>query len=83
MSDALSRELFPSANQLISDYNDFVLPLIKSGNITKAREYAYGPLKDRFLAHRTAVKNLISLSNRELIRTKSSSLYVQKKLSQI
>ncbi len=76
MSDALSRELFPSANQLISDYNDFVVPLIKNGNIAKAREYAYGPLKDCFLAHRTAVKNLISLSNRELTRAKAASLYV-------
>jgi hypothetical protein len=77
MSDALSRELFPTANQLISDYQDFVLPLIKSGNVSEAKIYAYGPLKDRFLAHRTAVKNLISLSNRELTRAKSASLYVQ------
>ena len=78
LSEALSRELFPSAQQLISDYHDFVLPLIQAGNISAAREYVYGPLKDQFLAHRTAVKNLISLSNRELTRAKSSSQYVLK-----
>jgi hypothetical protein len=74
MSDALTRELFPSAQQLISDYEDFVVPQINSGNISAASEYVYGPLKDRFLKHRTAVKNIISLSNRELTRAKSSSL---------
>lgn len=74
MSDALTREFFPSAQQLISVYQDFVIPLINAGNISQAQDYAYGPLKQRFLAHRTAVKNLISLSNRELTRTKSSSL---------
>ena len=78
LSEALSSEFFPSAQQLISDYRDFVLPLVKLGNISEARAYVYGPFKDRFLAHRTAVKNLISLSNRELTRTKSSSVYVPK-----
>jgi hypothetical protein len=78
LSEALSRELFPSAQQLISDYKDFVLPLIQAGNISAAREFVYGPLKDQFLAHRTAVKNLISLSNRELTRAKASSQYVLK-----
>ena len=75
MSDALTRELFPSAEQLISDIEDFVIPKINIGNISSATEYVYGPLKDRFLAHRTAVKNVISLSNRELIRAKSASMY--------
>jgi hypothetical protein len=75
MSDALTRELFPSAQQLISDYEDFVLPQVNTGNLSAASEYVYGPLKSRFLAHRTAVKNIISLSNRELTRAKSSSLY--------
>jgi hypothetical protein len=75
MSDALTRELFPSAQQLISDYEDFVVPQINMGDISGASAYVYGPLKDRFLAHRTAVKNIISLSNRELTRAKSSSLY--------
>ncbi len=78
LSEALSSEFFPTAQQLISDYRDFVIPLINSGNISSAKDYVYGPFKDRFLTHRTAVKNLISLSNRELTRTKSSSLYVLK-----
>jgi hypothetical protein len=74
MADALASDLFPSSQQLISDYHDFVVPLVDAGNLSAAKAYTYGPLKDRFLAHRTAVKNVISFSNRELTRAKSSSL---------
>ena len=74
MADALANDLFPSAQMLISDYRDFVVPLVRAGNISGAKAFTYGVLKDRFLAHRTGVKNLISFSNRELTRTKSSSV---------
>ncbi len=74
MAEALANDLFPTAQQLISDYRDFVVPLVRAGNISAAKAYTYGSLKDRFLAHRTAVKNLISFSNRELMRTKSSAM---------
>jgi len=74
MSDALAGDLFPSSQQLISDYRDFVVPLILAGNISDAKAFTYGPLKDRFLIHRTAVKNVISLSNREFTRTKASAV---------